>query len=367
MKILHLANHCDEVGNGIMNVAVDIACLQAELGHDVAFASGGGSFVQLLYRYGVAHHTIEQPWRRPLRLSVAAIGLHRLLRSFKPDVVHAHMMTGAVLGRALRGRTNYRLVTTVHNEWQHTAILMGLGDRVIAVSDAVRVQLRSRGLPERKLSVVRNATLGSPRRRCGGSEPRMELEHPAIVSVAGLNYRKGIAELIAAFAVVAPGHPTARLYLIGEGPDRPAFERQASALPCRDRIVFAGFVSDPRPYLAGSDIFVLASRADPCPLVIPEAREAGCAIVATLVDGIPESLDEGRAGILVPPRDPAALASSIDHLLCNHEEREIWRQRARENLAWLHLDRAVAETLAIYSQVLSDGRTQLGRKAAPAE
>src|SRR5215212_56156 len=139
MKILHLANYCDEVGNGIMNVAVDIACLQAELGHEVAFASGsgGGKFIELLHRYNVSHYTIEQPWRRPLQLLFSAVRLARLLRHLKPDIVHAHMMTGALLARALRGLVGYRLVTTVHNEFQRTAVLMGIGDRVIAVSDAV--------------------------------------------------------------------------------------------------------------------------------------------------------------------------------------------------------------------------------------
>src|SRR5258705_9339053 len=151
MKILHLANHCDEVGNGIMNVAVDIACLQAELGHEVAFASAGGSFVELLRRYSVSHYTIEQPWRRPLRLIMSTVSLGRLLRSVRPDIVHAHMVTGTVLARVLREFVDYRLVTTVHNEWQRTAVLMGLGDRVIAVSDAVRERLRRRGVPEKKL------------------------------------------------------------------------------------------------------------------------------------------------------------------------------------------------------------------------
>jgi Glycosyltransferase Family 4 len=164
LTILHLANHCDEVGNGIMNVAVDVACKQAGLGHRVAFASAGGSYVKLMQQHRVQHFRIDQLWRRPITLLRAFFALRRLLKLLNPDVVHAHMMTGAMLTYGLRlgGPFGYRLITTVHNEWQRSAILMGVGDRVIAVSDQVRDRMRRRGIPSRKLRVVKNATLGSP-------------------------------------------------------------------------------------------------------------------------------------------------------------------------------------------------------------
>ncbi|MBV8890174.1 MAG: glycosyltransferase family 4 protein [Alphaproteobacteria bacterium] len=352
MRILHLANHCDEVGNGIMNVAVDVACRQADLGHRLAFASAGGAYVELLRRYQVEHFLIPQPWRRPLKLTAGAFALRRLIRQFTPDIVHAHMMTGAVLARLVRGAARYGLVTTVHNEWQRSAVLMGVGDRVIAVSEQVRDQMQRRGIPARKLGVVRNATLGSPRRPpLPASVGQPLLQRPALVSIAGMFFRKGVAELIEAFAtIVSERHTDAILYLIGDGPDRPAFEKLASSYRVRDRIRFVGFVRDPRPYLAEADVFVLASRADPSPLVIPEAREAGCAIVATAVGGIPEALENGEAGILVPPHDSQSLAAAIDRLLAHPEQRAEWQRRSRSNLGWLHLDRAVDETLAIYDE-----------------
>jgi len=352
MKILHLANHCDEIGNGIMNVAVDIACKQARLGHRVAFASAGGSYVELLRRHGVEHFCIEQPWRRPIALMIGAFALRRLMISFKPDIVHAHMMTGAVLAHYLRRSASYRLITTVHNEWQRSAIFMGVGDLVIAVSDQVRERMHNRGIPSDKLRVVRNATLGSPRRPAiEAGHQTIILDRPSVVTVAGMCYRKGIAELIQAFSKVASeAHPNATLYIAGDGPDRKAFEALAASVPCGDRIRFVGFLRDPRPYLAQADVFVLASRSDPSPLVIPEAREAGCAIVATAVGGIPEALEHGRAGVLVPPEDLESLAANICYLLSDPKERLLWQQRSCENLDWLRVDRAVEETLAIYRE-----------------
>ena len=86
------------------------------MGHNVLFGSAGGSYVELLEAHGVRHVVIPQHWRRP----VAALGgfhaLGRLLREQAPDIVHAHMMTGALMARALGPFAEFALVTTVHNE-----------------------------------------------------------------------------------------------------------------------------------------------------------------------------------------------------------------------------------------------------------
>jgi glycosyltransferase involved in cell wall biosynthesis len=165
--------------------------------------------------------------------------------------------------------------------------------------------------------------------------------------------RKGIAELIEAFAQIAREFPEAHLYLVGEGPDRSKFEAQAQKTSVANRIHFEGFQSEPQRYLLATDIFVLASHRDPSPLVIPEAREAGCAIVATNVDGIPEALDGGRAGLLVPPSDSSALASALEKLLNNRDVLHQWKNQAKQNLEWLKVKRVSEETLAVYRELVA--------------
>lgn len=113
--------------------------------------------------------------------------------------------------------------------------------------------------------------------------------------------RKGIQDLITAFDKIASKHSSAHFYLVGNVPDREKFEAQVQASPSLDRIHFEGFQNEPQRYLLSVDIFVLASHRDPCPLVISEACEAGCVIVASDVDGIPELLANGEAGLLVSP------------------------------------------------------------------
>ncbi|MDX2240849.1 MAG: glycosyltransferase family 4 protein [Leptolyngbyaceae cyanobacterium bins.302] len=354
MRILHLLNHVRKTGNGIVNVAVDLACLQVKNQFEVAIASLGGEYESLLASYGVKHFALNQT-RHPLTLIQAARTYQRLIQTFQPDIVHAHMMTGVILARTLKGQNSYGLVSTVHNEFQRSAVLMGLADRVIAVSNAVAQSMQQRGIPQRKLRVVRNGTLNSPRTKPLHDYEPMLLKRPAITTVAGMYQRKGICELIEAFKQIAPKFPNVNLYLVGDGPDRSMFEMQAHQSGFSDRIHFEKFQPEPQRYLLSTDIFVLASHKDPSPLVIPEAREAGCAIVASNVDGIPEGLSGGKAGILVPPANSLLLADQLANLLEQPDLLKTWKQNSSIDLNSFRVERVHDETLQIYNECKSHG------------
>lgn len=350
MKIIHILNDIQEIGNGIINVAVDIACLQAKNGHDVAVVSDGGEYEILLSKYGVKHYQLNQK-RTPLNILKAGIIYRQIIKDFQPDIVHAHMMTGIILASALKITNNYGLVSTVHNEFKRESILMGLADRVIAVSTAVAQSMIQRGIPENKLRVICNGTLGSPRNPVKNEYQNLQLEHPAIVTVAGMYQRKGISVLINAFEQIADSFPQAHLYIVGNGPDKELFEAQAKQFTSANRIHFEGYQPEPQRYLKSCDIFVLASFRDPCPLVLSEAREAGCAIIATDVDGIPEALDYGEAGLLVPAQDSQALANTLTKLLDDSSLLHQWKNRASQNLERLNVERVYQETLAVYQEL----------------
>jgi glycosyltransferase involved in cell wall biosynthesis len=163
--------------------------------------------------------------------------------------------------------------------------------------------------------------------------------------------RKGIAELIEAFAQIAADFPEAHLYLVGNGPDREMFEAQAQSTGVSDRIHFEGFQPEPQRYLLATDIFVLAWHRDPSPLVIPEAREAGCAIIASDVDGIPEALSGGQAGLLVPPSNSQSLAVALRQLLSDPSLLHKAKNKAKNNLDCLSVSRVNEETLAVYREL----------------
>lgn len=347
MRILHVLNHTDRL-NGNVHAAIDLACAQAGLGLDVAVCSRGGSFDALLTRKGVESITIDQTRSLPV-IAGALVKLTRLVKAWRPDVVHAHMMTSAVLAWPACRLFGIPLVTTVHNEFERSAVLMGLGDRVIAVSDAVGEAMRRRGISASRLRIVLNGTIGSARHAAPPPAPA-PLEHPAVVFLGGLHPRKGVQDLLQAFDLVCRTQRDATLYLVGEGPSSADYKACVAAMDCADRVVFCGSTDDPRPFLRAADIFVLPSHADPAPLVLSEAREAGCAIVGTMVGGIPELLEHGSAGILVPPREPRLLAEALMGLLRDPASLAAWKRNSQVNIGHLSIGRVAGDTLDIYRE-----------------
>ncbi|MBV9642224.1 MAG: glycosyltransferase family 4 protein [Verrucomicrobia bacterium] len=350
MRIIHFLNHTLP-SNGHVHVAVDLACVQSRMGHSVSVVSGGGKFDSLFATYGVRHFIIDQR-RTPWNLTKAIYKLHSAISSISPEIIHAHMATSAGLAFLFRYFKGFKLVATVHNEFEKSAIVMGLADRVIAVSEAVAESMARRGVKRSKLRVVLNGTIGSPRLSTK-LPPAQTLNRPAITFVGGLHPRKGVHDLIEAFKAVCARVPAASLYLVGNGPYLEAYKEQASQTGVGDRIEFCGCRADPRPYLLGSDLFVLASHAEPAGLVLLEAREAGCGIVATSVGGIPEMLDRGKAGILVPPRRSDLLADAIINALTDDTVLADMRDRSRSNLEHFTVDRASEECISVYKSALN--------------
>jgi glycosyltransferase involved in cell wall biosynthesis len=131
-----------------------------------------------------------------------------VLRRTRPDIVHAHMVAGACLAWLLRPLGGYRLVTTLHNAPGSRSRLMGLGDRVIAVSDALQREMREKGFASHKLRVVHSGTEVA-------AQETTRLEHPAIVALAGLDADRGIDTLIEAFAALRNTGMPAHLYILG--------------------------------------------------------------------------------------------------------------------------------------------------------
>ncbi|AOZ92677.1 glycosyltransferase family 4 protein [Paenibacillus crassostreae] len=347
MNILHIANHVKQSGNGIVNVMIDLACEQARLGHNVAVASEGGEYIELLRKNNVQHYKLDQT-RKPAQMMQAFFVFRKIVKVFKPDIIHAHMMTGALYSRYLKGFQKYKIVTHVHNEFQKSADYMKVGDSVIAVSQAVAKSMANRGVEEQKLRVVLNGTIGSKRIE---DTDGISLKGRSIVTVAGLNERKGISDLIEAFDIVSVECPDSELYIVGDGPDRDVFKLKAAQSFNHQRIHFEGFQADPHKYMSSAEVFVLASHKDPFPLVLVEAREAGCAIIATDVDGIPEALNYGNSGMIVPPRSPDKLAEAIITMLCDEELRDKYKVSAQQGLDFYKVERVAKETIKIYEEL----------------
>jgi glycosyltransferase involved in cell wall biosynthesis len=134
-----------------------------------------------------------------------------------------------------------------------------------------------------------------------------------LITVARLSPEKGLEDLLTAVASAGGAGADLAVELVGDGPDRERLEALAGELGITDRVRFAGFVGT-RPDLVerldAADVFVLPSRSEGLPHSVVEAMARGLPVVASAIGGLPELLGEG-SGIIVPPRDPDALAAVL--------------------------------------------------------
>jgi glycosyltransferase involved in cell wall biosynthesis len=265
--------------------------------------------------------------------------VREVLRRFRPDVVHTHQMTALLYaGRAAR-RERIPVVHTEHNNvaagqsksWARrlrTGMLWRYAgryaDRFCGVARDVIVAARACGtVRRRKLAHVPNGidtaafAAAEPDRPAVRAALGIAPDAPLIGTVGRLAEVKQQGVLIRAFAQVVPVFPTARLVLVGDGPLRAELEGLAASLGLGAAVLFAGYRSDPERFLAAMDVFVLPSRAEAMPLVIPEAWSAGRPVVASRVGGIPELIEDGKTGLLVEPGDVDGLAARLRRLLAD--------------------------------------------------
>jgi len=263
-----------------------------------------------------------------LRGGLALLKLVRILRSHRVDVLHCHNhkanVYGALGGILARTPTVLAQVHGLRRARNTRRRLMNLivfrkARRILAVADAVKQDVVSSNwyVAREKLFVLENSVdcdrFAQP--TISRAEARRQLEVPSEAVVFGTIGRlaptKGLSYLLDAFCTVRKRVPLAHLVLLGDGPSRAELEQIAARNDCPEAIHFLGYRPNIDQLLQGIDVFVLASVAEGMPRVVLEAMAAGVPCVSTNVGGIPEMLDQGAVGMLVPPRDSEALAYAM--------------------------------------------------------
>jgi glycosyltransferase involved in cell wall biosynthesis len=148
--------------------------------------------------------------------------------------------------------------------------------------------------------------------------------------VARLEPEKGHRTLIDAWPVVLASHPEAWLLVVGEGSERNSLEAQAASLGISERVVFTGRREDVPAVTAALDISVLPSYREAQGLSVLEAMALSRPVVASNVGGIPEMIEEGVSGLLVPPGDCDSLAGAIVRLLSDHPLADMLAKRGHD-------------------------------------
>jgi len=172
-------------------------------------------------------------------------------------------------------------------------------------------------------------------------------------TIGRLNEQKGHRYLLEAAPALLASRPRARLVIVGDGDLMASLKTQAAALRVADRVTFAGHRTDVPDLLGALDVFCISSTYEGTPLALFEAMAAGKAIVSTAVDGCREVLEDGVTGLLVPPRDSAALAAALGRVLDDALLRRSLGEEARRASARYDIRTCVAAMEALYDEVLA--------------
>ncbi len=260
------------------------------------------------------------------------------------------MMSSALLAYPVCKARRIPLVTTMHNSFDKHSFLMRLGTVVVAVSEAERSLLLSRGYPPRKVVTIVNGPVDSPREQTAVDLP--SLATPCVMTLSGLHPRKAVGDVITAFGAVAAENPAWHLNIVGSGPQREQLEGWARETGVDERIHFLGASASPRQLLKQAEIFATATLADPCPLTIMEARAAGCAIVGTRVGGIPETLDARSRRSARPDAGPLRDGGGPPATRGTPELRSTLGKRALDGADHYRVERVAADHLRLYESLV---------------
>jgi glycosyltransferase involved in cell wall biosynthesis len=295
--------------------------------------------------------------------------LRRRLRDAPVDIVHVHSPVAAVGARIVvrslrRSEGRPRLVSTEHNVWSShnrltriaNAATSALDDAHLAVSNAVRDSmprhLRSRtrviqyGVELQRVRSARSA------RRSIREELGIDDDHLVIGTVANLRATKGYPDLLMAAKLVADQDDNVSFVAVGQGPMEAELHERHRALGLGNRFRFLGYRADACEVMAAFDIFCLASHHEGLPIALMEAMVLGLPSVATRVGGNAEIIADGDTGILVPPRQPGALAEALLALARDPDRRATMAPAASHRGDELGVEVAIGEIEKIYEQLV---------------
>jgi glycosyltransferase involved in cell wall biosynthesis len=288
------------------------------------------------------------------------------IRQHHADVLHCHQYTPFVYGTIAAALTGSGLVFTEHGRLSDAPasikrrlvnpVVGRLGGALFAVSDHLRTHMLAEGLPPSRVSVIWNGIDPGPAadpeaRRAARRRLLLPMDAIVIGTAARLDPVKDLGTLLDAFKELSRVSPTARLVILGDGPERHTLAAHADALGVAQCVLFAGFREDVRDLLPAIDIFVNSSTSEGISLTILEAMAAALPVVATAVGGTPEVVIPHQTGLLVPARDPHGLAAALTDLSADAPRRRRYGSRGRERvLEHFTLDRMIADYVAQYER-----------------
>ncbi|MGH9030604.1 MAG: glycosyltransferase family 4 protein [Acidimicrobiia bacterium] len=353
----------------------------ADAGYEVVGASAPGPYVDDLEREGITHRPLRHATRAraPHRDVAALLELRATFRELQPDIVHTHNPKPGVYGRlAARWAGVPAIVNTVHglyalpsDPWRKRMVVYGLERAAAACSHAELVQNREDldvlarvGVTRHKLTLLGNgidlarfdpavvdpARVTALRRELGAGP------EDVVCGVVGrLVWEKGYRDVFEAATMLRAASPHVRVVVAGpRDPAKADAVGEAEIAAARAAgVLFLGFRNDITDLYAAMDLYVLASHREGYPRSAMEAAAMGVPVVATDIRGSRDVVDDGATGVLVPPRNAGALATTVTSLATDAGlRRRMGEAGLRKARAQFDQQRVVDLTLGVYERLL---------------
>ena len=309
---------------------------------------------------------------KPKAIIQTGLDLYRLLRQAKPDILHVNSSVaggiGALVGRLAR---TPRIIFTAHG-WAFNEerpfftrqlfkvlhwLTVLLSHRTIAVSGAIVSQLKLPGVAKKMKVLHPGRTIGVMLDR-GYARETIIGDFPFLLpyqtdtwigSIGELHPIKQHDVLIKSLNDLRTTHPTTRLIIIGEGSEREKLTKLIALYGLEDNVFLLGSIHEAARLLKAFDIFALASHSEAYGYVVHEAGLAELPVVATNVGGIPEIIDNGVSGLLVPEKSSQAFSEAFDRLLTNPALAKSLAQSHYERMHERSLEKMVRATETLYT------------------
>lgn len=304
------------------------------------------------------------------------LGLAGLLRRERFDVLHAHMFGSNLWGTVLGRLAGVPVLVAHEHTWSYDGnparvwadgnVIGRLATRFVAVSSAdAQRMVEQEGVPAEKVVVMPTAYVPRDAADCNfRSELGIDDSVPLVATAAVLRPQKAIDVLLDAFVLVLERVPAAHLVIAGDSVMRPdgtrdrlrhTLEARARELGIDRSVHFLGVRNDIDAILTAADAAALSSDFEGSPLFVFECMAHDAPLVATAVGGVPDAIEDGVSGVLVPRRDPRALASALTELLADPARRASLSAAGRQRLGEFTIG-AVANRFAdLYEDLVAAG------------
>ena len=383
LRIAFFTNYYHPVVNGVVRSVASFREILTKQGHNVfIFAQSDNEYKDeepFIFRYPSL--SLPLPMDIVTVIPVSSF-VDQLLPSLKLDIIHTHHPI--LLGQTAASKAadlNVPLVFTFHTQyWEYThyvpfpqeaiqeflknaihtwlRVFMQKCQHIVIPSESIKeILIRDYGLEDR-FTVIPTGTNLKPFLRADGKTLRHSKgwqDDKVLISIGRLGAEKNWETLLRAAAQVYAQHPTMRLVLIGDGPDKRTLELLAAELGIAERVTFTGQVPfDEIPvYLKAADMFGFASVTETQGLVTIEAMAAGLPVVAVDGSGSHDIVDNGKDGFLVD-NDPNALASAINKMLSNPQQMRQFSVRALKKARTFDANRLGRQMVKVYEEAIQD-------------